>query len=257
MFRAIRFMRAAIPVSVAIPARGRWNPARVSGPAAGGGNRTQTRSAAFTSPPTAECSGPSTCCSKRFWEAGVHKGFVLWFTGLSGAGKSTISGIVEARLRAAGAKVELLDGDVVRTHLSKGLGFSKEDRDINIRRIGFVSELLSRHGVIVIVAAISPYRDVREEVRSTIPHFVEVYVECPLEVLAERDVKGLYKKALAGEIRHFTGISHPYEPPLAPEILVNSSSQTPEQSAYQSCATLERSQSILSRRPTSASSASS
>src|SRR5205823_10183459 len=144
-------------------------------------------SAAFISPPRAEYSGPSTCCSKRFWETGVHKGFVLWFTGLSGAGKSTISNIIEARLRAAGAKVELLDGDVVRPHLSKGLGFNKEDRDINIRRIGFVSELLARHGVIVIVAAISPYRAVREEVRSKIPNFVEVYVECPIEVLAERD----------------------------------------------------------------------
>src|SRR6266446_2878176 len=210
MFRAIRFMRAAIPVSVAIPARGRWNPARVSGPAAGGGNRTQTRSAAFTSPPTAECSGPSTCCSKRFWEAGVHKGFVLWFTGLSGAGKSTISGIVEARLRAAGAEVELLDGDVVRTHLSKGLGFSKEDRDINIRRIGYVSQLLARNGVIAISAAISPYRNIRDEVRRQHRLFFEVYVKCPLKTLVERDVKGLYRKALNGDISNFTGVSDPY-----------------------------------------------
>jgi len=182
----------------------------------------------------------------------VHKGFVLWFTGLSGAGKSTISNLIEARLRAAGAKVELLDGDIVRTHLSKGLGFSKEDRDINIRRIGFVSELLARHGVIVIVAAISPYRAVREEVRSTIPHFVEVYVECPIEVLAERDVKGLYKKALAGEIPHFTGVSDPYEPPLHPEITVNSSLETPEQSAERIWATLERLGLISFDRPTHA-----
>src|ERR687890_802871 len=119
----------------------------------------------------------------------MHKGFTLWFTGLSGAGKSTISERVFARLKESGAKVELLDGDVVRTHLSKGLGFSKEDRDINIRRIGFVCELLSRNGVIAIVAAISPYRAVRDEVRARIPNFVEVFVECPIDVLAERDVK--------------------------------------------------------------------
>src|SRR5438094_8165912 len=118
----------------------------------------------------------------------MQKGFTLWFTGLSGAGKSTLSLPIGERLRKLGHRVELLDGDVVRTHLSKGLGFSKEDRDINIRRIGFVAELLSRHGVIVIVAAISPYRAVREEVRATIPHFVEVYVECPVDGLAERDL---------------------------------------------------------------------
>jgi adenylyl-sulfate kinase len=182
----------------------------------------------------------------------VHKGFVLWFTGLSGAGKSTISNLVEARLREAGAAVELLDGDVVRTHLSKGLGFSKEDRDINIRRIGFVAELLARHGVIVIVAAISPYREVREEVRATIAHFVEVYVECPIETLAERDVKGLYKKALAGEIPHFTGVTDPYEPPLHPEITVNSSRGTPEESADAIWATLERLGLIRFDRPTHA-----
>src|SRR5213595_402244 len=187
----------------------------------------------------------STCCSIRSCKRGMHKGFVLWFTGLSGAGKSTISAVIEARLRAAGAKVELLDGDVVRTHLSKGLTFSKEDRDINIRRIGFVSELLARHGVIVIVAAISPYRAVREEVRATIPNFVEVYVECPIETLAERDVKGLYKRALAGEIPNFTGVSDPYEPPLHPEVTVNSSQQTPEESADRIWATLERSGLIL------------
>ena len=130
---------------------------------------------------------------------------------MSGAGKSTISERVYAGLREAGAKVEMLDGDVVRTHLSKGLGFSKEDRDTNIRRIGFVAKLLSRNGVIAIVAAISPYRAVREEVRGTIENFVEVYVHCPIEVLAERDVKGLYKRALAGEIANFTGVSDPYE----------------------------------------------
>jgi adenylyl-sulfate kinase len=168
-----------------------------------------------------------------------HKGFTLWFTGLSGAGKSTISAIIERALRGAGARVEVLDGDVVRTHLSKGLGFSKEDRDTNVRRIGFVAELLSRHGAIAIVAAISPYRAVRDEIRERIPNFVEVYVECPIEVLAERDVKGLYKRALAGEIPSFTGVSDPYEPPLAPDVIVNSSSETPEQSAARIWATLE------------------
>ncbi len=160
----------------------------------------------------------------------MHKGFTLWFTGMSGAGKSTISERVYSRLREAGARVELLDGDVVRTHLSKGLGFSKEDRDINIRRIGFVCELLSRNGVIAIVAAISPYREIREEVRSRIENFVEVYVHCPVEVLAQRDVKGLYRRALAGEIESFTGISDPYEPPANPEITVDSSSESVEDS---------------------------
>jgi len=169
----------------------------------------------------------------------THQGFTLWFTGLSGAGKSTISAIIERSLREGGARVEVLDGDVVRTHLSKGLGFSKEDRDTNVRRIGFVAELLSRHGAVAIVAAISPYRAVRDEVRSRIPNFVEVYVECPIEVLAERDVKGLYKRALAGEIPSFTGVSDPYEPPLAPDVVVNSSRETPEQSAAQIWATLE------------------
>lgn len=169
----------------------------------------------------------------------MHKGFTLWFTGLSGAGKSTISGRIAAELRALGAKVEVLDGDIVRTYLSKGLGFSKEDRDENIRRIGFVCELLSRNGVIAIAAAISPYRAVREELRSRIPNFVEVYVECPIDVLAERDVKGLYKKALAGEIPNFTGVSDPYEPPVAPEVTVNSSRETPDESAERIWATLE------------------
>ena len=159
---------------------------------------------------------------------------------MSGAGKSTISGLLEQRLRDAGARVEVLDGDVVRTHLSKGLGFGKEDRDENIRRIGFVCELLSRNGVIAIAAAISPYRAVREEVRSRIPNFVEVYMECPVEVLAQRDVKGLYKKALAGEIAHFTGISDPYEPPAAPEVTLHSALETPQESADRIWATLER-----------------
>lgn len=168
-----------------------------------------------------------------------HKGFTLWFTGMSGAGKSTISNLLEKRLREMGAKVEVLDGDVVRTNLSKGLGFSKEERDINVRRIGFVCELLSRNGVIAIAAAISPYRAVRDEVRARTANFVEVYVECPVEVLAERDVKGLYKKALAGEIPQFTGITDPYEPPASPEVTVNSSKETPEESVARIWATLE------------------
>ena len=161
----------------------------------------------------------------------THKGFTLWFTGLSGAGKTTVSEILEKSLRQANAKVEVLDGDIVRTNLSKGLGFSKEDRDINIKRIGFVAELLSRNGVIAITAAISPYRDVRDFVRSQVENFVEVYAYCPLDTLVERDVKGLYKKALAGEITNFTGVSDPYEPPENAEIMFDSSKESPEESA--------------------------
>jgi adenylyl-sulfate kinase len=161
----------------------------------------------------------------------MSKGFTIWLTGLSGAGKSTLSALLEQQLRARGHKVEVLDGDVVRTHLSKGLGFSKEDRDTNIRRIGWVCQVLSRNGVVAIAAAISPYRDVRDEVRAMIGDFVEVYVECPLPVLVERDTKGLYKKALAGEIAQFTGVSDPYEQPLAAEVTIYSDRETPEQSA--------------------------
>src|SRR5436853_6151835 len=145
-----------------------------------------------------------------------QKGFTLWFTGLSGSGKSTLSCMVEEELRQRGLRVEVLDGDVVRTNLSKGLGFSKEDRDTNIRRIGFVCHLLSRNGVAAIAAAISPYREVRDEVRQMIGDFVEVYVRCPVDVCASRDVKGLYAKAMAGEIPGFTGVSDPYEEPLNP-----------------------------------------
>lgn len=169
----------------------------------------------------------------------MHKGFTLWFTGLSGSGKSTISEQIAERLRENGAKVELLDGDVVRTNLSQGLGFSKEDRDTNIRRIGFVCELLSRNGVIAIVAAISPYRAVREELRARIPNFIEVFVECPIEVLAERDVKGLYRKALAGEIAQFTGVSDPYEPPADPDLVIRSDRESPEESVARVWAKLE------------------
>jgi adenylyl-sulfate kinase len=161
----------------------------------------------------------------------MSKGFTIWFTGLSGSGKTTVAELLEQRLLVLGAKVEVLDGDIVRTHLSKGLGFSEEDRNENIRRIGFVAEILSRNGVIVIVAAISPYRAAREEVRARIPDFVEVYFDCPLEVLVQRDVKGLYKKALAGEIDHFTGISDPYEPPESPDVVIYSDMGSPEQAA--------------------------
>jgi adenylylsulfate kinase len=170
----------------------------------------------------------------------MHRGFTLWFTGLSGSGKSTLSKLIAQRLRNMGAKVEVLDGDVLRTNLSKGLGFSKEDRDENVRRIGFVSEMLSRHGVIAIAAAISPYRSVREEVRGRIENFVEVYMECPVEVLAKRDVKGLYNKALAGEVKQFTGVSDPYEAPLASEVTIDSSAETPEESVEKIWTILEK-----------------
>ena len=167
-------------------------------------------------------------------------GCTIWLTGLSGAGKSTTAHILEERLRAAGARVEVLDGDAVRTHLCKGLGFTKQDRDENVRRIGYVCELLSRNGVIVIVAAISPYREARDAVRARIETFIEVHVSCSLDVLVQRDVKGLYKRALAGEIPHFTGISDPYEPPIAPEVVIDSALDTPEQSVDKIWLVLER-----------------
>jgi adenylyl-sulfate kinase len=160
----------------------------------------------------------------------MSTGCTLWFTGLSGSGKSTLSQLVAARLREMGAKVEVLDGDIVRTLLCQGLGFSKDDREENIRRIGFVCELLSRNGVIAIAAAISPYREGRDELRRRIPNFVEIYMNCPVEVLIQRDVKGLYKKALAGEISQFSGISDPYEAPISPDVTIDSSSDSPESS---------------------------
>jgi adenylyl-sulfate kinase len=168
-----------------------------------------------------------------------HKGFTLWFTGLSGAGKTTLAREVEGILRERGMKVELLDGDVVRQNLSKGLGFSKEDRDTNIKRIGFVCKLLARNGVVAIASAISPYREVRDFVRQDVGAFVEVFVKCPLDTLVQRDVKGLYKKALAGEIANFTGVSDPYEEPLHPEVIVDSSVETPAQSTAKIMAKLE------------------
>ena len=171
-----------------------------------------------------------------------QKGFTLWMTGMSGAGKSTLTGRLNAIFQERGLKVELLDGDEVRTHLSKGLTFSKEDRDINVRRIGYVARLLARNGVIVLTAAISPYRDVRDALRAEhaadgVP-FVEVYAEAGVEALAARDVKGLYKKALAGEIAHFTGVSDPYEPPLSPEVTVHTDRDSVEQSVKEILAAL-------------------
>ncbi len=163
------------------------------------------------------------------------KGFCLWFTGLPSAGKSTIAEIVLAELKKRNVKIELFDGDVVRTHLSKGLGFSKEDRDTNIRRIGFVCNLLTRNGVNSIAAAISPYRNIRDENRKMIAddggNFIEIYVSTPLDVCEKRDVKGLYKKARAGQLTGFTGVDDPYEPPINPEIEIRTEQEDPQTSA--------------------------
>ena len=178
------------------------------------------------------------------------KGFTLWFTGLSGAGKTTISKIVEEQLRERGSKVEVLDGDVVRENLSKGLGFSKEDRDTNIRRIAFVADLLSRNGVPVITAAISPYREIRDEARRLMgDRFIEVFVKASVEVCAERDVKGLYEKAFKGEIKEFTGVSDPYEPPLNPEITLDTEHDSAEEDAAKVLALLEERQLIPAAQP--------
>jgi adenylyl-sulfate kinase len=170
----------------------------------------------------------------------MERGFTLWFTGLSGAGKTTLAQKVEQALRQQGRRVELLDGDEVRTHLSKGLGFSREDRDTNILRIGFVCRLLSRNGVIAIGSAISPYRETRDQVRSTIDDFVEVFVDTPLDECRRRDVKGLYHKALVGEVAAFTGVSDPYEPPFAAEITVQTLDKSPEQCAADILSWLQR-----------------
>ncbi len=170
-----------------------------------------------------------------------QKGFTIWFTGLSGAGKTTIADAIEPLLRERGiSRLEKLDGDVVRTHLSKGLGFSKEDRDTNIRRIGWVAEVLSRNGVCVIASAISPYREIRDEVRGNIGDFVEVYVQCSIPELTRRDVKGLYEKALKGEIANFTGVSDPYEEPLNPEVTVDSEAEELDESVAKVMAKLEQ-----------------
>ncbi len=168
-----------------------------------------------------------------------QRGVTVWFTGLSGAGKTTISQAVAEQLRSLDCKLEILDGDIVRQNLTKGLGFSKEDRDENIRRIGFVSHLLTRNGVIVLVSAISPYRAVREEVKARIGDFVEVFVNAPLAVCEDRDVKGLYKKARSGEIANFTGISDPYEPPSDPTIECRTDLESHEESVTKVLNTLK------------------
>lgn len=173
------------------------------------------------------------------------KGVTLWLTGLSGSGKSTIAKAVAHKLKARSCLVEILDGDVVRTHLSKGLGFSKEDRDINVRRIGFVADLLSRNGVVAITASISPYRVVRNEIRMMTKNFIEVYVKAPLQVCETRDVKGLYAMARAGKIKEFTGIDDPYEEPIEPEIVCNTFEETIEESAAKIIAELEQLNYIL------------
>ena len=168
-------------------------------------------------------------------------GYCLWFTGLSGSGKTTITNLLVKELLKRGSKLEVLDGDVVRENLSKGLGFSKEDRDTNIRRIAFVANLLSRNGVPVITAAISPYREIRDEARQMMgDRFIEIYVKASVEACEERDVKGLYAKARSGEIKEFTGVSDPYEEPIDPEITVETENQSPEDSAQQILGYLEK-----------------
>jgi adenylyl-sulfate kinase len=178
--------------------------------------------------------------SKNFGPAPADGGFTVWFTGLSGSGKSTLAELLVEVLERRGRRYELLDGDVVRTHLSKGLGFSKEDRDTNILRIGWVAERLTYHGAVVVVSAISPYRDVRDAVRRRIPRFVEVFVSCPVEVCAQRDVKGLYEKAFRGEISGFTGVDDPYEPPERPEVMVETDRMSPEDCLEEIVSTLDR-----------------
>jgi adenylyl-sulfate kinase len=169
----------------------------------------------------------------------MKKGFTVWFTGMSGSGKSTLANAVEKELLERGINVEILDGDIIRTNLSKGLGFSKEDRDINIRRVGFVCNLLTRNGACAIAACISPYRSIRNENREMIGRFVEVFCKAPVEKLIERDPKGLYKKALAGEIKGFTGIDDPYEDPEKPEVVVETTEETVEESVGKIMRTLE------------------
>lgn len=167
-------------------------------------------------------------------------GATIWLTGLSGAGKSTVAGILEGALRERGERVEVLDGDVIRTNLSKGLGFSKEDRDVNVRRVAFVADLLSRNGVIAITAAISPYRETRDAARALMNgRFVEIHVKASVDECARRDVKGLYEKAFKGEIKEFTGVSDPYEDPLSPELVLDTESETPEESAAKVLALLD------------------
>ncbi len=169
----------------------------------------------------------------------TQNGLTIWFTGLSGAGKTTLSQALANRLKEHGHKIETLDGDIIRENLSKGLGFSKEDRDENIRRIGFVANLLTRNGIIVLVAAISPYRKTREEVRNRIGNFFEVFVNAPLDICEERDVKGLYERARAGEILSFTGVNDPYEIPSNPEVECNTDRESIDESVSKIIAKLE------------------
>ncbi len=169
----------------------------------------------------------------------AQKGFTIWFTGLSGAGKSTLSQELEQRLKARGRNVEVLDGDVIRTNLSKGLGFSREDRDTNIKRIAFVCNLLTRNGVACISAAISPYTEARAWARNEIGNFVEVYLKCPIDVCRQRDIKGLYKLADEGKIKGFTGVDDPYEEPLRPELVIETDKETIEESVNRILAKLE------------------
>jgi adenylyl-sulfate kinase len=177
-------------------------------------------------------------------------GYTLWFTGLSGSGKTTITNLLVKELLKRGSKLEVLDGDVVRENLSKGLGFSKEDRDTNIRRISFVADLLSRNGVPVITAAISPYREIRAEARELMgERFIEIFVKASVDTCIERDPKGLYEKALKGEIKEFTGVSDPYEEPLDPEVTLDTESETPEESAGKVITLLEQRRLIPAAQP--------
>ena len=169
-----------------------------------------------------------------------ERGCVVWFTGLPSAGKSTLAGLFATELQRRSRRVELLDGDEVRRWLTKGLGFTKAERDENVRRVGYVAHLLARHGVVAIVAMISPYRAVRDEVRARVGDFIEVYVECDRDECVRRDPKGLYKRALAGELLNFTGVSDPYEPPLSPEVTVRTDRETPGESLAVIMAVLEQ-----------------
>ncbi|HWE63345.1 MAG TPA: adenylyl-sulfate kinase [Chloroflexota bacterium] len=185
----------------------------------------------------------------------MARGFTVWTTGLSGSGKTTIAHRLEQELAARGCSVEVLDGDVVRTHLSKGLGFSREDRDTNILRIAFVSSLLTKHGAAVITAAISPFAETRRQAREMIGDFIEVHVHCSLEEVTRRDVKGLYARALRGEIPQFTGVSDPYEEPESPDVRVNTDRETVEESVARILAVLEQRGYIAAGAPTAAATA--